>query len=297
MKAIYATGTVEAEVMLPIATRGSARLAQLNVDEGAEVKKSQVLATLESEDLKSSLDAARSREAFAKTQYERAAALLAKQATSQQAFDKAKGDWEVAKADTAAAMAQSNFMNLIAPSDGIVIRRDGEIGQLIPANQAVFWLAASTPLRITAEVDEEDIALVKTGQAVVVRADAFPGQVFNAKVHSITPKGDPISRSYRIRISLNEDTPLRIGMTAETNIIVSERQNALLIPATSVKAGEVWIVKDSKLEQRKVSIGAAGPTQVEVLEGMTAQDFIVINPDPKFDNGAKVRFKFVPQGD
>ena len=297
VKAIYATGTVEAAVMLPIATRGSARLAELNVDEGAEVKKSQVLAKLESEDLQSSLAAARAREALAKSQYERAAALLAKQAISQQAYDKAKGDWEVAKADTSEAKAQSNFMNLVAPADGLVIRRDGEVGQLIAANQAVFWLAASAPLRITAEVDEEDIALVKIDQAVVVRADAFPGKVFNAKVQSITPKGDPISRSYRIRIALSEETPLRIGMTAETNIIVSERQNALLLPASAVKDGVVWVVRDSKLERRKITVGASGPAQIEALEGVSAQDMIVIDPDANFVSGAKVRFKLVAQGD
>ena len=294
VRSVYATGTVEAEVMLPIATRWAARLVELNVDEGQSVKKSEILAKLESDDLQSSLSAARAKETLAKSEYERSAALLEKQAISRQAFEKSKWDWEAAKAATAQAKAQSSFMSLVAPSDGVVIRRDGEVGQLIPANQPVFWLSSSSSLRITAEVDEEDIALVNVGQAAVIRADAFPGKVYKGKVKSITPKGDPISKSYRVRIELNEETPLQIGMTAETNIIISEHINALLLPVSAVRSNEVWVVRASRLEKRTVSIGASGATQVEIIDGVAPDDLVVIDGGDNLQLGAKVQAKLVP---
>lgn len=293
VQAIYATGTVEAEVMMPIATRWTARLVELNVDEGDDVKKTEVLARLESEDLQNSLAAARAKENLAKSEYERASSLHEKGATSQQTFDRTRWDWEAAKAATAEAMAQSSYMSLVAPSDGRIIRRDGEVGQLIPANQPVFWLSVSSPLRITAEVDEEDISQVKVDQRVLIRADAFPGKVFNGKVQRITPKGDPISRSYRVRISLSEETPLQIGMTAETNIIVSERENALLVPASAVTNGAVWVVNNNKLEKRQVTIGASGLEQVEILSGINGDDQIVMNPAADFIEGKSVRTSLI----
>lgn len=89
-------------------------------------------------------------------------------------------------------------------------------------------------LRVSAEVDEEDIVLVRVGQKVLIRSDAFPNQIFYGRVKSITPKGDPIARSYRVRINFSENNPLLIGMTAETNIIVHEKKNALLLPVSSI---------------------------------------------------------------
>src|SRR5690606_24661917 len=149
-------------------------------------------------------------------------------------MQKTRSEWEAARAASEKAAAAVSFMKLIAPEAGRIIRRDGESGQLIPANQPVFWLSCCAPLRVSAEVDEEDIARVQPGQKVLIRADAFPGKTYEGKVQSITPKGDPVTRTYRVRIALVEETPLLIGMTAETNIILRENEHALLIPASAL---------------------------------------------------------------
>ena len=74
------------------------------------------------------------------------------------------------------------------------------------------------------EIDEEDIPLVSPGQQVLIGADAFPDRVFEGRVQEITPKGDPIARSFRVRIALSGDTPLRTGMTADCNILIDRRE-------------------------------------------------------------------------
>jgi multidrug efflux pump subunit AcrA (membrane-fusion protein) len=131
-------------------------------------------------------------------------------------------------------------MALTTPSDGLIIRRDGEIGQFIPAGQAVFYLSCCAPLRVSAEVDEEDIARVQVGQKVVLRADALPGVILDGKVSEITPKGDPVARSYRVRVKLADPSQLKVGMTVDANLIVAERPDALLVPATAVQDNAVW---------------------------------------------------------
>lgn len=287
--AVYATGTVEPSVMIPIAARWMARLQKLHVDEGAVVTKNQLLAELENDDRQSMLVAARSKESFARAEFERNRALFAKGAVAIQTFERAKSEWEVAKAAAEQAQAESGFLSLLAPADGVLIRRDGEIGQMIPANQPVFWLSASAPLRITAEVDEEDIVLVKESQAVVIRADAFPGKVFHGRVQQITPKGDPIARSYRVRIELTESTPLQIGMTAETNIVVSERSDAMLIPTSALENGQVWCVVNGVVEARPVTVGVHGLHQVEIVEGLSMDDQVVVVPPATMRAGMRVR--------
>ena len=295
VQAVYATGTVEPSVMLPIAPRIAARLMALHVDEGVTVKKDQLLARMEDEDLRQKIREAQAREAFAKHEFERMQTLLKQNVISKTEHDRARAEWESAEAAVARAAAESDFMKLVAPADGRIIRRDGEVGQLIPANQPVFWLSCCSPLRISAEVDEEDIALVQPGQKVLIRADAFPEQTYEGVVQNITPKGDPVSRSYRVRIGFSEETPLMIGMTAETNIIIRETTEALLLPSGAVMQGNVWLVEEDKLVKRKVAIGAKGIKETEILSGIEADDVIVLKSETELEEGLKIRYRMVQQ--
>ena len=295
VQAVYATGTVEPLVMLPIAPRIAARLKELHVDEGATVEKDQLLARLEDEVLRQTIRELQANEAFLKQEFERKQTLLKQRVISKTEHDRARTEWAAAEAAVARAAAESDFMKLLAPAHGRIIRRDGEVGELIPANQPVFWLSCGTSLRITAEVDEEDIALVQPGQKVLIRADAFPDQTYEGSVQKITPKGDPVSRSYRVRIGFSEETPLMIGMTAETNIIIRETPEALLLPSGAVTQGNVWLVVEDELVKRKVTIGAKGLEQTEILSGIEADDVIVLNHSAELEEGLKIRPRMLRQ--
>jgi len=295
VQAVYATGTVEPPVMLPIAPRIAARLEELHVDEGATVEKNQVLARMEDEVLRQTIRELQANEAFLKQEFERKESLLKQRVISKTEHDRARTEWAAAEAAVARAAAESDFMKLLAPAHGRIIRRDGEVGELIPANQPVFWLSCATSLRISAEVDEEDIALVQPGQKVLIRADAFPDQTYEGLVQNITPKGDPVSRSYRVRIGFSEETPLMIGMTAETNIIIRETPDALLLPSGAVTQGNVWLVVEDTLVKRKVAIGAKGLKQTEIISGIDADDVIVLKPEAELEEGLRIRPRMVRQ--
>lgn len=294
--AVYATGTVEATVMLPIAPRSSARLMGLGVDEGSKVTKGQILARLEDSDLQKSIAQFRARETYAHNNYIRSSLLAQKNFISKDEVDRIKSDWLATKAAMEAAEIQASYLTLIAPADGYIIQRDGEIGQLIPVNQPVFWLSCCAPLRISTEVDEEDIAQVQPGQQVLIRADAFPGKIFHGTVQSITPKGDPIARSYRVRVGFAKEVPLQIGMTAETNIIIRQHQDALLLPVSTVENNTVWLVKEGRLKQQPVTIGAKGPEQIEIEHGVKDNDSVALKPDSSFKVGKSVRTTLKQQG-
>ncbi len=288
VQAVYATGTVEPTVMLPIAPRSTARLTELKVDEGSAVNKGQLLAQLEDDDLQQSIKQLQAREDFAKQEFERDSVLIKNNAVSRKEYEQSMADLKAATAAKEAAMAQADYLKLTAPDAGLIIKRDGEIGQTIAANTPVFWLSCCAPLRISAEVDEEDIAKVEAGQKVLIRADAFADQTFNGKIQAITPKGDPIARSYRVRIELVGDTPLKIGMTAETNIIISEKEDALLIPSNSLNKDKVLLVEDGHVVEKQVTLGAKGSKQTEVLEGLTENDLVITSQDKKPKLGSKV---------
>ena len=289
VQAVYAAGTVEPTVMLPIAPRTAARLMELKVDEGDAVREGQTLARLEDADLKQSVDELDARTQFAKSQLDRAQSLLDRGLGTVLERDRARSEWQAADAAAARARALRGFMTLTAPADGQILQRDGEIGQLIPANQPIFYFSRRQALRIEAEVDEEDIALVHPGQRVLVRAPALPDRVIDGKLTSVTPKGDPVSRSFRVRIEPVTEAPLRIGMTAEVNIIVAERNDALLAPASAVADGHVWIVRDGQLHRQPVQTGVNGENRIEILSGLTDADRIVVRPPAGLREGRRAR--------
>jgi len=294
VQAVYATGTVEPTVMVPISAHSTARLVELNVDEGQTVAKGQVLARLEDDDLRRAVEVTEAEERYTKAELDRLGVLVGRQVVARSAYERARADWEKARAAAARAAAEAGYLQLVAPAGGTVIRRDGEIGQLIGANQTVFWLYSNAPLRISAEVDEEDIAQVRAGQQVLIRSDALPGQTFHGQVQAVTPKGDPVARSYRVRISLTADTPLMIGMTTENNIVLRQSDDALLVPAGSVQQDTVWRVEDGRVSPQKVKIGAKGATEVEILDGVGEGDWVVAGPSPRLTAGQQVHA--VPAG-
>lgn len=289
VRAVYAAGTVEPTVMLPIAPRSAGRLMELHVDEGARVREGQVLARLEDVDLKKSVDELEARALFAKAQFDRAQTLLDRGLGTVLERDRARSEWQAANAAVARARALRGFMTLTAPADGEILQRDGEIGQVIPANQPIFYFSRPEPLRIEAEVDEEDILLVHPGQQVLIRAPALPERVLDGRVTEITPKGNPVTRGYRVRIGFEGETPLRIGMTAEVNIVVAERPDALLVPATAVRDGQVWVVRDGRLHRQPVQTGFGGETRLEILSGLTENDTFVVHPSAGLAEGRRVR--------
>lgn len=277
VQAVYATGTVEPVVMFPVAPRSASRLMELFHDEGSVVSKNTILARLEDTDLKTALADAKARVNLAQNNFNRLKDLVEIGGVSREAFDQAQTELESAQANMETINANLSYMTLLAPDDGTVIRRDGEIGELITAGQTVFWLAGKE-MRVEAEVDEEDIALVKPGQKTLIHADAYPDEIFEGTVQSITPKGDPIARSYRVRIALNDNTKLMIGMTAESNIIIREEDNALLIPISSIEDGHVWVIERNKPVKKSVKTGVETLDAVEILDGISLSDSIIQNP-------------------
>jgi len=294
VQAVYATGTVEPTVMLPISPRSSAKLVELKVDEGDIVKKGQVLAQLEDDELQHSIRQLQAREDLAKREFDRQNELVKSKVATKQAYDKAKAELKAAREATSIAQAQASYLQLTAPDDGLIIKRDGEVGQIMNSGTPLFWMSCCAPLRISAEVDEEDISQVKIGQKVLIRADAFSGDIFAGKIQAITPKGDPIARSYRVRVELLEETPLQIGMTAETNIIIQEKQDALLVPSSAVANEKLWVVEDGKAMHRSVKIGIKAINHSEILEGITENEMVILKPADKITEGQSIRPKLIP---
>ena len=155
-------------------------------------------------------------------------------------------------ADRGAGSQDQGLHHQVAPMDGIVLRRDGEIGEIAEVGQVLFRVGVPKPLEVVAEVNEEDIPRVAVGQNGAVAHRRFPGQRLEATVREITPMGDPVTKTYRIRLALPDDTPLRPGMSVEANVISREKPDALLVPSDAIQDNAVFVIEGGRAQRRKV---------------------------------------------
>ena len=289
---VYATGVIDTPYMVQLSFKMGGRILKINAKEGDTVKKDQILAELDGEDVKSRVEEQAARVAYLKADYDRANSLFKKRVGSLQEAQKAEAEYQAGMAYLAVLKKNQDDLFLRSPDTCQVILDDElRTGSYVTTNDTVFWLDCSGILRITAEVDEENMVHVKVGQKVYFKYDGLKGQTFEGKIAQITPKGDSSTRYFRIRIDIPQDTPLMIGMTVEVNILLDKKDDSLLVPTSALSFGQdmVWVVDGNKLKKVPVKAGVKGDRQTEILSGLKQGDEIIQNPQSWFKEGMWVR--------
>ena len=289
VEAVYATGVVEPVVMTKVAPLIAARLVSILKRDGDPVQAGEILAQLDDREARGNLEQLTAQRDYRRQDLNRQQALVQQGFVSPATLDRLRAELRQAEAALAAARRPLAETVLRAPIEGMVLRQDGEIGEMLSAGQVLFWVGAPQPLRITADVDEEDILRLAPGQKALIKADGLPGQVIEGKISEITEKGDPINKNYRVRISLPEATPLKTGMTVEVNVVTRESADALLAPLASLKGREVWTVQDGRATLVPVETGVRGKEQVEILAGLATDAILIVNPPASLKAGDRVR--------
>ena len=289
VEAVYATGTIEPVNWAKVSPTVSGRLTEIVGRDNMPVKSGDVLARLDDGEARARVTEADARFAYWRDELARQRTLADRGIASREAFDRAQAEYLAAQAAQVVASRRLADLVLLSPMDGVVLRQDGEIGEVVDKLQTLFWIGQPRPLRAIVDVDEEDIPLVAAGQIALVKADAFPDSSVEGAVVEITPKGDPLNKSYRVRISLPDGIRFHIGMTVETNIVVRQSTDALLAPLDALVDGSVFVVSDGRVERRKVQFGIRGRDRVEVLSALAAVEEVVLNPPAGLQDGARVR--------
>ncbi len=221
---VYATGLVEPRTWARVTALARKRIVDTCRCEGKIVAKGEVLARLDDLEEKAVLSEIVARHARTKEDVDRLRGLVERNVTSRVTYEDKLTQLRELEARISAQKDRIYDLELRAPMDGVVLRRDGEVGEITGTgtNDVLFWIGQPKPLRIVADVNEEDIAKVKQGQRVLLRHEGFQSAALSATVDEITLKGDPATKTFRVYFALPDDSPLMIGMSVEANVIVRE---------------------------------------------------------------------------
>lgn len=292
VEVVYATGIVEPVNWAKIASLQRKRIIELCKCEGEPVKAGDVLVRLDDAEEKALLSQLEARLERLRADAERIKRLVDRGVTSQVTYDEILTQIDEHEARIAAQLDRIDDLELKAPIDGVVLRRDGEVGEIAGTgeNETLMWVGQPRPLQVVAEINEDDISRVNVGQSALLRHESHLHSGLHADVSRITPQGDPDTKTFRAYLDLPDDTPLMIGMSVEANIIVREAKDTLLLPAETVFENTAQVVSGDRFEKRNVTTGIRGSPYIEILDGLTEEALIILPFQPDLSERARIRY-------
>ena len=339
-QSVSANGTLNPVTLVSVGTQVSGTVKELKVDFNDKVKEGQILTVLDPsllgaqvsqskasvENAKASLELAEANERRARELYK--SEYISKQDldSAVQALKSAKASLTQTKASLSKDTTNLSYSVIKSPVSGIVIDRQIDIGQTVAASfqtPTLFKIAKDlSKMQIDSSFAEADIGQIKVGQKVHFSVDAFGGKLFDGVVKQVRLNATTVQNviTYDVVISVeNPDQILMPSMTAYVNVIIAQRDNALLVPNAALrykpkdfkkenwqkkpananqgaqsdsakkrdtKMGTVFVLRDGKPEALRVKLGITDNKSTEVLsDNLKAGDQVIV--DENEQNGGK----------
>lgn len=309
-------GTMEAFVEAPIYARTNGYLKKWYHDIGSRVRQGDILADIDTPEVDQQLSQARAELSTAKANAHlseitatRYAELIKTDGVSKQEVDNAVGDFEAKKATVQSSEANvrrleemKSFQHVYAPFSGVITRRNVDTGMLINAgntgaSQQLFYLAQMSPLRVYVRVPEIYASAIRPGLGAYIELTQNPGQKYEGKVARTSEAIDAATRTLLTEVDVpNQGGALLPGGYSQVHLQVKVTGARLQVPVNALlfrSEGLRAVVVDAshKIHLRPIAIGRDYGTTLEVLQGLDANEWIVLNPADSLEEGQEVRVK------
>jgi RND family efflux transporter MFP subunit len=284
----------------PIVAQTSGYLKKWYFDIGAHVKKGDVLAEIDTPEVdqqlaqaQAQLNVAQAASDLAEITYKRDQDLYQTKVIAAQDFDTAADSYAGARstviADEAVVgrlQALEAFKIVRAPFDGIVTARNTDIGDFIAAGSAtpLFRMEATSVLRVYVTVPQVFSSLVKAGEQATLAVNEFPGQTFPAHVVSTAGAISPTSKRLLTELEAANPTGAPLpGAFVQTTLDIPIDGRGVMIPATSLlfqgtQPAVAVVSPDGKVEIRKITLTRDLGTRLQVANGLSRSDQVIVNP-------------------
>jgi len=259
---------------------------------GEAVATGGVLATIDERALAQSVAEAEALVRQAKLQYQRAQNLFDRKAVTQANLLDAVTNRDVAEARLASAQLQLDKARVRAPWSGRVAERYVEPGAFVAPGTPLFVLVDASRIKVRASAPATDVPYLAVGREVEVRVDAYPGEVFRARIERLGAELDSRTRTLAVEAEIaNPGARLKPGMLARLEVTRRELPGALVVPLSAVvdlggrKA--VWAVADHRAVRREVQLGPVIGEDV-VVEGLEGGVRVIVEGQHAVGEGQKV---------
>lgn len=288
------TATLEADRRAEVVSEITGVVLEIRAEEGDFVNAGDVLAQVETDRYRLEVERANAALKRLKTDFERKKELFDKQLVSAEAFEQTSAEYEAQVAQYELAQLDLKHTDIRAPISGYVSERMIRRGNLVELHQPVYSITSYDPLLAVLHVPERELAVLRKGQQVVMRFDAWPNEDFTGEVIRISPVVDPETGTFRVTSEIADlDGKLKPGLFGRVNVHYDLRKAVPVVPREAVltedEQSSVFIIdEEGSAQRRPVTLGYEQQGRVEVIQGLSAGDRVVTAGKGSLSDGARV---------
>ena len=286
-------GTFDPTRQNTIGSDAAGKIVRLNFQEGDRVSAGQILAKLDDEMLNIQLENAEINVEGQRNDDTRNSNLAKDNVISGVQQEKTKLSLKSAETQVKQIKKQIKNTSIIAPFSGVVTKKMIDLGSVVGPGTPALELTDISSLKLNISVPERDILKFKIGQQVTVHADVYANKPFSGKVSNISVKADA-SHNFKVEVLIQNTSanPLMAGMYGSVVLQNSKTINALSIPRKALlgssKAPQVFVVKNGKAKIVSFTAGTSDGEFIEVIDGLSKNDIIVIKGQINIQNNSNV---------
>jgi len=304
-------GIVNPRYETPLAFRVGGKVATRTVDVGQQVHPGQLLATLDNKDLKINVDnkeaavaESNSKVSLTKTDLDRYTPLLPKGYVSASQYHQIKSNYETAVAeqtransDLTNAKQQLSYANLISDYEGIITQTLVNPGQVVTAGQTIMQIALAGEKEVVIDVPEQRVNDWRNSNySLAVDLWAYPSDHYSAKVREISGNADPVTRTYKIKLSiLNPNKDMQLGMTADVIFKRYYQKPEMTLPISAIfyegKQAKVWVINRNEMTVIPVAVNLGDFSEnnsIIILSGLQLGQWVVTAGVHNLNPGQKI---------
>lgn len=291
---ITATANLVAENEVQVIAESDGRVASFNFEEGQRVQRGQVMATLVGDEARIALAKARARAENAKAAYDRAEGLYNQDLIPRGDFDKTAMERRVADQDLAEAEWRLSRKAVRAPISGVVTLRMVQNGQQVNPGDQLYTITDFDPLIADLYLPEREAMALTLGRTVRITPKANETIRFDGRIRRISPVVDTATGTVKVTVETT-DVPdsVRPGTFVQVGIVREEHKNAVVIPRDAVirelARSFVFVEEDGLAKRRIIETGIEDGELVEVLDGISPGDKVVVAGQGGLKNDTKIK--------
>ena len=282
---VEALGTLRAKEMVEITATITDTITAIHFEDGQRVQKGDILIEMTSAEEHALFEEEMSTLFEARKQFKRLETLVNRGATATAIFDEQQRELDTAEARLRGIESRLRDRLIIAPFSGVVGLRNISVGALIEPGDRITTLDDDSIMKLDFTIPAVHLAALHKGLVIEAKSPAYGVRVFKGQIDSMNSRIDPATRAIVVRAILaNEERLLKPGLLMTVTLLKNPR-DGLVVPEEALipsgRSNNVLVVQPEAsptvADRREVQIGARRPGEVEIVEGLTAGEYVIIH--------------------
>lgn len=291
------SGTIEASQTIPLTFQSTGTIQKIYVEVGDVVQKGQLLASVDNTDMQNIYNASLAKYEQAKDAYNRLKSVHDQGSLPEIKWIEMETNLQQAKSTLEISKNNLGKCDMRAPVYGIVGRRDIEPGQsALGSSLSPIELVRIESVYVKIAVPENEISKINKGQKATFSVSALDGKKFEGTVTNVSPVADAISRTYTVKITVNNpEYELKPGMVCDAALLLEKESAAWIVPYKAVskdsggKAFVYVITEDGRhVRKQNIEVGSYHESGIEVLGGLSLNQDIVVEGKEKLSDNSLI---------